>query len=169
MKGANVNNVIVKKYLFQIGLMLSASLICSCNPLLGGVESNFLLAKDSRLPKWIELPEGYLRDDVTVSLFLYTFKKARFVVRNRAPSRDVLVNIITKSKWHKLTKEEAKRRGNYNFSPQYYSVTYQDIEDIISFPCKGAVFWMVNEAKESYSAQQPVCPPVDLEEIGNPW
>lgn len=143
-------------------------MLCSCNPIHGFVESNFLLAQDSRLPVWIKLPEGYSRDDVTVSLFLYTFDKARFVVRGPAPERKTLVNIVAKSDWHTATQKEVKRRGNYDFSPRYYSVVYQDIEDVISFPCKGPVFWMVDEITEKYSDTEPECPSIDINLIGGP-
>jgi hypothetical protein len=135
----------------------------------GFVESNFLLANDSRLPVWIKVPDGYARNDVTVSLFLYSFNKVRFVVRGPKPERKILINIITTADWHEVTREEVARRGNYIFAPQYYSVTYKNVKDIVSFPCKGAVFWMVDDVVEKYSNNQPECPPINTDDIGRPW
>jgi len=166
----NANNAIVKNHFWGlINLLIGlVCVLCACNPIYGFVESNFLLAKESRLPVWISLPEGYVRDDVTVSLFLYTFNKAKFIVRGPGTERKILVNIVAKANWHNVTKEEVKRRGNYNFSPQYYSVIYQGVEDIISFPCKGPIFLMVDNAEKNFSSIQPECPSVDLDLIGNP-
>lgn len=165
----NATNSMKNILFLVISILLFVDFLCSCNPIDGFVESNFLLANDSRLPVWLKIPDGYTRDDVTVSLFLYSSNKARFVMRGPKPEKGVLINIVTNADWHEITKEVVKRQGNYNFSPQYYSVTYQSITDIVSFPCKGAVFWMVNAAGNDYSINQPECPPIDTNDIGHPW
>jgi hypothetical protein len=165
----SVTNAMKKLFFLVVLMLVFVDLLWSCNPMYGFVESNFLLANDSRLPVWLKVPDGYTRDDVTVSLFLYSSNKARFVVRGPKPERTKLINIVTNADWHEATKEVVKRQGNYNFSPQYYSVTYQNINDIVSFPCKGAVFWMVDDAKKEYSTNQSECPPINTDDIGRPW
>ncbi|MDD3813991.1 MAG: hypothetical protein PHZ02_05040 [Desulfocapsaceae bacterium] len=164
----SVTNAMNKQHLLLALILVSFNFLCSCNPMDGFVESNFLLANDSRLPIWLKIPEGYTRDDVTVSVFLYSSNKARFVVRGPKPERTELINIVTNAEWHEVTKEVIKRQGNYNFSPQYYSVTYQNVKDIVSFPCKGAIFWMVNDVEKKYSTNQPECPPINTDDIGRP-
>lgn len=165
----SVTNAMKKKFVLIALMVVLANLLSSCNPMYGFVESNFLLAKDSRLPVWIKIPDEYTRDDVTVSLFLYSSNKARFIVRGPEPERKKLINIVTNADWHEVTKEVANRQGNYDFSPQYYSLTYQNINDIVSFPCKGAVFWMVDDVEKQYSTNQSECPPINTDDIGRPY
>lgn len=46
----------------------------------GCLESSFKLAKDSRLPRWFEIPEGTSRDDLIVTMDYYsTFSGAEAV------------------------------------------------------------------------------------------
>jgi hypothetical protein len=137
-------------------------------PAKGCIESNFLLNDESRLPKFILLPNGITRNDVTVSLFLYTAGDARFVVRGPAPERKILLNIVAKADWHETTLMEEKRRGTYDFSPHYYKVVFNGVDDIIKFPCKGPVYWMSDNTNDSIISPEPECPPVNWELIGRP-
>jgi len=130
-----------------------------------------LLADNSRLPVWITLPKGYTRKDVTVSLFLYSSKYAQFIVRKRGVKSDrkIIMDVVAKSDWAEVTKKEIKRRGNYNFSPQYYTVILEGIEDTIGFLCEGPVFTMVDNVVENYTNIQPEYPSIDTDLIGNHW
>jgi hypothetical protein len=135
----------------------------------GCVESDFLLSKESRLPKWMQLPSGYNRSDVNVSLFLYNFSKARFIVRGSEPERTKLIDVLVKAEWHEATRREANRRGSFVFRPHYYHVSYKGIDDIIEFPCEGPVFWMADSVDTNTSSTTKECPPIDDRLIGNPW
>ena len=48
-------------------------------------ESSFELAPESRLPRWITLPPGYARADVSVTLNIYSIPglDARFILKDR--------------------------------------------------------------------------------------
>ena len=129
------------------------------------VESNFLLAEDSRIPKWVKLPEGYSRTDVTVSLFLHTIGKATLIVRGPAPDRKTLLKLKINADWHEATIKEKNRRGNYLFRPHYYLATYNGVNDIIEFPCKGPVFWMTDSIDKNTTTDEPECPPIDYKLI----
>jgi hypothetical protein len=59
--------------------------ISSC-ALTGCIESNFQLASEGRLPKWMALPPGLTRKDVSVTLNLYTPLRgpdAKFILKDR--------------------------------------------------------------------------------------
>ena len=133
------------------------------------VESNFLLSPESRLPKWITLPDGYSRGDVTVSLFLYNGPYARVIVRGPAPTRTKLMDELIRANWHSVTVEEQRKRRSYDFSPQYYYAEYKGIKDVITFPCEGPVFWMTDTIDTNTTNKHTECPPIDDSLIGNPW
>ena len=61
-------------------------------------ESSFELADDSRLPRWITLPHGLTRTDVSVTLNLYSvpWLDAKFITRDRKGKKLGEVNGKTK-------------------------------------------------------------------------
>lgn len=52
--------------------LLIAALCMSCYAILGCLESSFVLSNDSRLPRWLSLPSGLTRADVSVTMNYYT-------------------------------------------------------------------------------------------------
>src|ERR1700722_11657795 len=71
----------VDKFLpFFIALIIAASVIaiaCEWIP-----ESSFQLANESRLPKWITLPPGLTRADVSITMSYFAWPGAGFVLRD---------------------------------------------------------------------------------------
>jgi hypothetical protein len=69
----------------------------------GCLESSFNLASESRLPRWITLPPGLSRADVSVTLNYYTTlpggSDAKFILRDR--------------KGKKLAEIDGKEKGSY--------------------------------------------------------
>jgi len=57
-------------------------------------EGTFELAKESRLPKWFDLPQGTTRDDVTVTMDTYLFpsEKSVFTLKGK---RGVTISVVT--------------------------------------------------------------------------
>jgi hypothetical protein len=45
-------------------------------------ESTFLLASESRLPKWITLPPGLTRSDVSITMSYFAWPSAGFVLQD---------------------------------------------------------------------------------------
>jgi hypothetical protein len=43
-------------------------LLAACSPTMGCEEARFTLAPESRIPTWFSLPEGAVRDEVTVQM-----------------------------------------------------------------------------------------------------
>ncbi len=60
--------------------VLIAALLVSC-VMTGCVESSFELASESRLPKFVTLPPGLTRADVSVTLNYYTMRGAKFILK----------------------------------------------------------------------------------------
>lgn len=52
--------------------LLIAALCIHCCAMTGCIESSFQLAPESRLPKWIVIPPGRTRADVSVEMTYYT-------------------------------------------------------------------------------------------------
>lgn len=74
------NNYMTPKWLLIIALFVSSCAITGC------LESSFNLAGDSRLPRWITLPPGLTRTEVTVTLNYYTKpggNDAKFILKDR--------------------------------------------------------------------------------------
>jgi hypothetical protein len=133
------------------------------------VESNYLLAEDSRLPKWITLPDNCERKDVSVSLFLFTVGKASLIIRGPKPERKTIARYRIDADWHKSTTDKAKQLGTYAFSPQYYKASYKGVEDIIEFSCWGPVFKMTDDVQDETEIERRKCDEINTKDIGNPW
>ena len=52
--------------------LLIAALCMSFYAILGCLESSFVLSNESRLPRWLSLPSGLTRADVSVTMNYYT-------------------------------------------------------------------------------------------------
>src|SRR6185437_13567409 len=52
--------------------LLIIALCMSFHPIIGCLESNFVLSKESRLPRWLPLPPGLTRADVSVTMNYYS-------------------------------------------------------------------------------------------------
>jgi hypothetical protein len=69
-----------KKYLAVFALSISSCAITGC------LESSFKLASESRLPRWMTLPPGLTRTDLSVTLNYYTNplgSDAKFILKDR--------------------------------------------------------------------------------------
>ena len=67
-------------------LLFAILLTLVCLPIGGCIESTFSLASESRLPKWITLPAGVTRADVSLTVSFYSTPGggiARFVFRGK--------------------------------------------------------------------------------------
>jgi len=65
--------------------MLIVALCVSCCAVTGCLESSFELASESRLPKWITIPPGLSRADVSVMMNYYTSPlggSVKFIVKD---------------------------------------------------------------------------------------
>lgn len=151
---------------FLTGALL---LFLSCSPTRGCVESNFVLAPESRLPTWLKVPTGLSRADITVELFYYTgvgSNDARFVVftadHQKLSERDA------KQWWHPRTQKQLDTYYSTEPRPAFPEPAYVVVDadgqiDVIEHRSSQqnardptiALFWMADnpeilkEAKDS--------------------
>jgi hypothetical protein len=72
-----------KFLLFFVALAISGSVMVGCEWF---PESSFELASESRLPKWITLPPGLTRADVSITMSYYVMpwgRSSRFILRDK--------------------------------------------------------------------------------------
>src|SRR5208337_448383 len=86
-----------KYLLFFVALTISGSAIVGCEYF---PESTFELASESRLPKWITLPPGLTRADVSITMSYYVKPWGRSAIF-----------ILQDTKKRKLTKVGGKLKG----------------------------------------------------------
>ncbi len=63
--------------------MIIVALCVSCGAMTGCIESQFDLAAESRLPRWITIPPGITRADVAIEMRYYTVHGPRFFLRDK--------------------------------------------------------------------------------------
>jgi hypothetical protein len=86
-------------------LLIAALCVSSC-AITGCIESSFHLASESRLPRWIALPPGLTRKDVSVTLNYYSTLStladdAKFILRDKKGKK--LTEVKGKVKHHPWT------------------------------------------------------------------
>lgn len=97
----------------------------SCHPFYGFVESEFELAQESRMPKWVKIPSNLSRTDVSIRITYYTFGKVKIIVYGPLPRRKILGKMIGTHHWHPITEQ----RG-YVAKPSYSIITVNGIDEI---------------------------------------
>jgi hypothetical protein len=132
-----------KLLLFFVALTISGSVMVGCDWI---PESTFELASESRLPKWITLPPGLTRADVSITMNYYS----------NPWGRDSLFMLQDK-KGQLRTKVYGKTRGlgpNYlkhpppGFPPGYPSyevITVNGITDIIEHRKPEPIFYVTDD------------------------
>ncbi|HEU5339805.1 hypothetical protein [Edaphobacter sp.] len=109
-------------------------------------ESTFQLSSDSRLPKWITLPPGLTRADVSLTMNYYVLpwgRDAQFVLRDKNE--------------HALKKEDGKMRckeplqlknssqGFPSGYPAYEAITVNGITEIIEHKKMEPIFYVTDD------------------------
>jgi hypothetical protein len=99
-------------------------------------ESTFELASESRLPKWITLPQGLTRTDVSITMSYYTKPwggSATFILRD--------------TKGHIRTKVHGKVKGLESppSYPSYSVITVNGITEIIEHRKPEPIFYITDD------------------------
>ena len=92
----------------RAALGLIICVLAACSPIRGCVESNFELAPESRLPKWVQVPASAKRADVSVELEYYVPPSQRidntvFIVGIKGQSSSTFT---ARHWWHPRTKKQ---------------------------------------------------------------
>jgi hypothetical protein len=135
------------KYIKLIGLFLMLC-FCSCNPKYGFIESEFKLSAESRLPKWVDIPSGYKRSELTMTITFYThpfLKKVKMIVYGPAPEHKVLIEIVGDQRFHPLTEEKPR-----DYYPRYIIISVKGVEEVFENREPGPVLYVTDDPKVTY-------------------
>lgn len=113
----------------------------------GCMESSFILAPESRLPKWFDVPEGLSRDELKVTMAGYVY-----------PGKRVAVFRLQEDKsFFSLKKVTGIARGSYPLKlknpppgfpkgyPSYEVITVDGITDIIEHRKMEPIFYVTDD------------------------
>jgi hypothetical protein len=119
-----------KTLLLFVALSISALAIVGCEYF---PESTFQLASESRLPKWITLPPGLTRADVSIT-FILQDKNGR-----------TLTKIAGKDKGTEPLQLKNPPRGFPPGYPAYEVVTVNGITDIVEYRKPEPIFYVTDD------------------------
>ena len=126
--------------------ILIAALCVSCCAMNGCLESSFQLAKESRLPKWITIPPGLTRADVTVTMDYYSMpldgNDAKFTLKDRSGKK--LAKLGGKTTDLCPFMPDASQRSRFVY-PAYEAITVNGITDIIEHRRMEPIFYLSDD------------------------
>jgi hypothetical protein len=108
----------------------------------GFVESEFNLSPESRLPKWVDVPSGYTRTDLSMTIRFYTFGYAKMCVRGPAPKYKVIKEIMGKDRFHPMTKEQA-----WDEYPRHTMISVNGVEEVFEKRQDGNILYITDDPK----------------------
>ena len=124
-----------KKYLFTTALCIVASVMSGC------VESTFTLANESRLPRFLALPPGLTRSDVSVTMSYYvkaSGRSATFILRDK--KQQILARVNGKERG--LEPLHLKNSPSY---PAYEIVVANGITEIVEHRRPEPIFYVTDD------------------------
>jgi hypothetical protein len=134
----NANKKIILVLLFMVSL-------CSCNPKYGFIESEFQLSPESRLPKWVHIPSGYARENLTMTITFYThpfLSKVKLVVNGPAPDYKLINETIGDQRYHPLTKKQPR-----DVYPRYIIISVKDIQEVFEHKTRVPILYITDDPK----------------------
>jgi hypothetical protein len=108
-------------------------------------ESTFELASESRLPKWITLPPGLTRADVSITMSYYIKpwgRRATFLLRDK--KGQVLTKVTAKMRGSEPLQLKHPPPGFPPGSPAYEVITANGITDIVEHRKMEPIFYMTD-------------------------
>ena len=142
----NIKRVMLTRYSANV-FLYSIILLClaSCDLRYGFIEAEFRLASESRLPKWLTLPPGYSRRDISIGFIFYThpFKNyVKCIVYGPDPERKKLNEQVGTQRYHPDT--EKKNRSDY---PRYIIIKIDGIEEVFEHRQRGDILCVTDDSK----------------------
>jgi hypothetical protein len=125
-----------------LGVSLSALAGCRFFP-----ESTFQLAKESRLPKWITLPSGLTRADVSVTMSYYISpgaRRAEFILQD-AKKGKTLAKTVGSQKCGEPFQLKNPPPGFDPGYPAYEAITVNGATEIIEHRKMEPVFYITDD------------------------
>jgi hypothetical protein len=131
-----------KVLIFLVALTISGSVLVGCEYF---PESTFELASESRLPKWITLPPGLTRDDVSVTMSYYIKpwgRSATFILQDKKGR--TLTKVDGKDKGLEPMQLKNPPQGFPPGYPAYEVITVNGITDIVEHRKMEPIFYITD-------------------------
>ena len=109
-------------------------------------ESTFELARESRLPKWISLPPGLTRSDVSLTMNYYVKPWGRsttFILRDR--KGQILTKLDGKVKGSEPVRLKHSLPGVPPGYPSYEVITVEDMTEVIEHRKMEPIFYVTDD------------------------
>lgn len=133
----------ISTFLLLCAVMISFSSTIGCGWF---PESTFELASESRLPKWITLPRGLTRADVSLSMSYYVWpwgSRATFILRDAKGKTLAKVNGKVRDLGPNQLKES--RPGSAAGYPSYEVITVNGMTEIIEHRKMEPIFYVTDD------------------------
>ena len=113
----------------------------------GYPEAQFKLSPESRLPKWVDIPSSYTRNDLTMTITYHvhlsgSLSRTKMVVKGPPPEHKVLIEIVGKYYRHPLTKKQA-----WDEYPKYTIITVNDVGEVFEKRERGGILHITDDPK----------------------
>jgi hypothetical protein len=132
-----------KFLLFFVALTISGSAIVGCEYF---PESTFKLASESRLPKWITLPPGLTRDDVSITMSLYDSLWGSDVkIMLQDEKGQILTKVYGTEKGRGPLYQKHPPQGFPPGYPAYEVITVNGITDIVEHRKMEPIFYITDD------------------------
>jgi hypothetical protein len=129
--------------LWGVALTISVCGIIGCEYF---PESTFTLASESRLPKWITLPPGLTRADVSITMSYYVNswgRSATFILRDK--KEQILAKVKGKMKGLEPLQLKNPPKGFDPNYPAYEVITVNGITDVIEHRKPEPIFYVTDD------------------------
>ncbi len=107
----------------------------------GFAESNFNLARNSRLPKWFNVPADINRNDINVE-FIYFLSKTKIAAINNRTGK-IFFSTEADMHHHSITEAESKTMKQGWPCPSYNIITVNGVQEVIAHIEKGNIVYIV--------------------------
>lgn len=134
-----------------IMLLLVFLIRCSLDPTsgfdlrYGFCESNFNLARESRLPRWFQPSSGTERSDIGVQ-FVYFLSKAKIAATNNKTG-EMFFSAIADMKRHPITEEEIQKMKQGSPCPWFNIISVDGVEEVVAHFERGNIVYIVESSE----------------------
>lgn len=111
----------------------------------GFAESNFNLNKDSRLPKWFQMPTGIGRNDINVE-FIYFLSKMKIAAINNRTGK-IFFSTEADMNHHPITEAESKAMKQGWPCPSYNIISVSGVTEVLAHIEKGNIVYIVEPSE----------------------
>lgn len=125
-------------------------LLTGCDPRYGFVESKFRLSTDSRLPRFISLPNDTKQNNILIIITIYSnpiSDKAKVEVFSQSSGHKRLYDKVGNISTHPLTEKQFKKENRYDIFPNYMIIKINNIEEIFEQRAKDDILYVVDQPK----------------------